>query len=75
MIGINIFTIFQYVSDPDSPTPYTTWFFVLVGACGVLYLAFTVRLAPFPSRAKTPPPTTTHCNYCRRAGRLNLNYR
>ena len=43
VIGINIVTIVQYVSNPDNPTPYETWFFVFVGVCGVLYLGFIVR--------------------------------
>ena len=45
VIGINIFTIVQYVSDPDSPTPYDPVFFVFVGVCGVLYLGFILNVA------------------------------
>ena len=51
VIGINIFTIVQYVSNPDNPTPYETWFFVFVGVCGVLYLGFIVR-RPRPAAAR-----------------------
>ena len=40
VIGINIWTIFSYVSDPHSPTPYDTHFFVGVGVVGVAYLVF-----------------------------------
>ena len=47
VIGINIFTIVQYVSDPDSPTPYDPVFFVFVGVCGVLYLGFILNVALF----------------------------
>lgn len=83
VIGINIFTIVQYVSNPDNPTPYETWFFVFVGVCGVLYLGFIVR-RPLPpprlasiSRSCGKPPTTLHCDnnalqpiHCR-VGRLH----
>merc|ERR1711907_145967 len=40
VISINIYTIFDYVTDPNNPTPYETWFFVLVAVVGVAYLAF-----------------------------------
>ena len=40
VIGINIWTVVSYVSDPNSPTPYDTWFFIAVGAAGIAYLGF-----------------------------------
>jgi hypothetical protein len=40
VIFINIFTIVQYVTDPDSPTPYDIKFFIFVGLVGAVYLAF-----------------------------------
>ena len=45
VIGLNIFTIVAYVSDPSSPTPYNDPFFVAVGLGGFMYLAFIANVA------------------------------
>ena len=36
-ITINVYLVFTFVADPDSPLPYVWWFFVLVICLGILY--------------------------------------
>ena len=40
VIGINIYLVENFISDPKSPTPHEGWFYALVGITGILYLAF-----------------------------------
>jgi natural resistance-associated macrophage protein len=44
VIGINVWTVWSYVSNPSSPTPYDTRFFVAVGVAGVAYFAFILAV-------------------------------
>ena len=40
VIGINIYLVENFISDPKSPTPHEGWFYALVGITCILYIAF-----------------------------------
>lgn len=40
VIGINVYLVENFITDPNSPTPHEWWFYLLVCVIGFLYFAF-----------------------------------
>jgi natural resistance-associated macrophage protein len=40
VIGINVYLVENFITDPNSPTPHDWWFFLLVVLIGLMYFNF-----------------------------------